>query len=147
VIDRNVFPVDPEIKPVPPVDGGRIRYQLINEFQQVPYLIPSGYITDGASIPRLFWRFIGGPYSHPYIYPALVHDFRYEVHGHPWDLDYLITARQKRLIKNELDRNSSRKEIDQDFYNGLLAAGMPKWKAKLMYWAVRIGGGKTWEKS
>lgn len=39
--------------------------------------IPSGFTTDGASIPRLFWRVIDTPFSPDIIAAAIIHDSLY----------------------------------------------------------------------
>ena len=41
------------------------------------YLLPAGFMTDGASIPRFLWRVCGTPLKTPRLYAALVHDFIY----------------------------------------------------------------------
>jgi len=40
-----------------------------------------------------------------------------------------------------------RKEADQRFYSILIKNGVNKTKAKLMYRALRVGGGPAWEMS
>ena len=35
---------------------------------------PKDYITDGASIPKFAWTFVGGPFSGLYLKPAVIHD-------------------------------------------------------------------------
>jgi hypothetical protein len=46
--------------------------------------VPEGFVTDFASIPRIFWPFIDklGPQA----WPAVVHDYLYTTHpeGRPW---------------------------------------------------------------
>lgn len=73
--------------------------------------VPEGFITDFASIPRLplMW-WLMSDYGHP---AAVVHDYLCERRSHP------------------------RKFADEVFYAALLAAGVPRWRASLMYSAVR----------
>ena len=78
-----------------------------------------GARTDGASIPRFFWRVIGGPFSGRYIAAALIHDQLYKAQG---------------------AGKFSRKAADQLFKRAMLASGVPGWKAEVMYSAVRMGG-------
>ncbi len=40
-------------------------------------LIKKGFIFDGASIPRFFWRIIGHPLDHEFIRAVLLHDGLY----------------------------------------------------------------------
>lgn len=44
------------------------------------FTIPKGYCYDGASVPRIFWRFIGAPTDNSFLIPALVHDVLCEHH-------------------------------------------------------------------
>ena len=40
-----------------PRDDGR--YELVARYHEVP----AGFVTDGASIPRLLWRVLGHPFE------------------------------------------------------------------------------------
>ena len=42
-------------------------------------VVPVGFKTDGASIPRGFWWLIGSPFTGKYLRAALVHDYLYSV--------------------------------------------------------------------
>ena len=53
-----------------------IRYERYGSW----IIIPKGFITDFASIPRVFWTVLS-PDDARYIYAALVHDVLYEQHG------------------------------------------------------------------
>ena len=53
-----------------------IRYERYGSW----IIIPRGFITDFASIPRVFWTVLS-PDDERYIYAALVHDRLYEQHG------------------------------------------------------------------
>lgn len=78
--------------------------------------IPEGYISDGATIPRIFWIFF--PPIDDYAKAAIVHDYMYE-----------------HAIK-------TKKEADRALLNGMLALKEPKWKCYLFYWcAVLVGRG------
>lgn len=41
------------------------------------YIIPVGFKSDGASIPRWFWRLIGHPFDMRYLPQAIFHDYLY----------------------------------------------------------------------
>jgi hypothetical protein len=77
---------------------------------------PAGTEVDGASIPQSFWTFIGGPFEGPYIDASVIHDYY---------------CRTKERTAHDTHRN---------FYYGMLAEQVPKWKANLMYWAVSTYG-------
>lgn len=42
------------------------------------YCVPAGFITDGASVPRAFWR-IAPPMTGPHAEAAVLHDFLYSL--------------------------------------------------------------------
>lgn len=44
--------------------------------ERVAFLIPKGFRTDFASIPRLFWLFIA-PSDSTILVPAIIHDYLY----------------------------------------------------------------------
>ena len=53
------------------------RFQLIEPLDvmaQYGIYIPAGYITDGASVPRLFWMFFP-PNKPEYLRAAVIHDY------------------------------------------------------------------------
>jgi hypothetical protein len=91
-------------------DGGGIRVQ-----------VPSGYVTDFASVPRFFWRVC--PPSGKYNRAAIVHDYLYT--------------------------NStvcSRFLADSLFRELMCHLGVPLWKRVAMYYAVRMGGQRGWKR-
>lgn len=81
------------------------------QLDNVRFLIPKGFVSDGASIPNMFWKLIGTPFSPAYIEAAFVHD-------------YLICT------------NYDGKSTDKYFLELLLKNGVNKIKANLMYAAV-----------
>ena len=87
-------------------------------------VIPKGYRTDLASVPRIpgiYWR-VGGKA----VLPAIVHDWLYEC-GHP-DL--------------------TRKAADDVFLEAMADEADPPWWStrQIMYRAVRLGGGAAWSR-
>ena len=82
------------------------------------YTIPAGFISDGASIPRALWSTIGSPFYPKFIPAALYHD-------------YLLSLSDPSLTKSY---------IDKEFHRLLLANGVSKFRARLMFWAVRSFG-------
>jgi hypothetical protein len=77
------------------------------------FIIPQGYRTDGATIPRILWRVMGTPFSPTYSTASMCHDW-------------------------QCDRQWPVKEMSDLFYQNLINAGVPKWKAKLMYHSVYL---------
>lgn len=75
--------------------------------------VPSGFVTDGASIPRIFWNILS-PFG-PYFKAAVVHDYLYS----PWN------------------SNFNRKDSDQIFLEGMTLLGVSEVKRGLIFNAVR----------
>ena len=86
--------------------------------------IPKGFLTDGASIPRILWRVCGHPMSTKRISVAVVHDAIYS---------------------GEL-KGYTRKEADTIYRDALIEQGWPKWKAYLEYFTLRACGASHWSK-
>jgi len=82
------------------------------------WVAPKGAIVDGASIPRFFWRFIGSPFSGKYRRASVIHDV------------YCVT------------KSEPYKEVHKMFYQAMRVDKVNYFKAKAMYFAVRIGGPK-----
>ena len=80
------------------------------------WVAPIGSVVDGASIPRFFWRFIGGPFSGKYRDASVIHDV------------YCVLQ----------DRPSP--EVHAMFYEAMRARGVWRTKAFLMWMAVRVFG-------
>jgi len=79
-----------------------------------------GFATDGASIPRAFWRVAGPPMDPVTCAPALVHDALYASASH------------------------RRATADEILYDLLRQYGAGRVKAWLYYRAVRAFGGMAW---
>jgi hypothetical protein len=84
------------------------------------YTIAAGFLTDGASIPRAFWRVVGHPLFGDSLPAAILHDCLYR--SEYWQREYSDALFRKLLIRN----------------------GVPRWRAWLMYRAVRAFGGFQW---
>lgn len=95
-----------------PIGNGE--YEVVEDFKDVP----KGFVTDGGSIPRFFWRVIGHPFESEYIDRYVEHDYDYAV------------------------GSISRKEADEKLREGLKADGMGFFKRNLIYFAVRWFGAK-----
>lgn len=80
--------------------------------------VPAGYVSDGMSIPRLFWRLLSPPVDGRTLGPCIRHDWRYGA-GEP-----------------------SRAEADRLLREELIGNGYPRRKAWCVWLGVRIGGAK-----
>ena len=83
-------------------------------------VVPAGFDTDFASIPRVFWPIL--PPTGLYGKSAVVHDYTYR-HA-PY----------------------SRKKCDEIFLEGLEVLKVSRWKCFLIYWAVRLFGWYAWRR-
>ena len=81
------------------------------------WIAEAGRTIDGASIPRFFWRFIGGPFSGKYRRASVVHDV---------------------YCENRAPGSSN--IVHAMFYNAMRADGVGRVKAWLMWAAVRLFG-------
>lgn len=82
--------------------------------------VRAGYEADGASIPSIFWSFIGGPLSGKYRNASILHDYFCEYRGPSSD------------------------QVHTMFHEAMLAGGVPERKAWIVYKAVDVFG-KNWE--
>jgi hypothetical protein len=92
------------------------------EDDYIQVTIKSNFITDGASIPKVFWSVVGNPLENDLLKPAIIHDGLYTL------------MQLKRL------------ECDKLFKDMLLFNGTSKMKAYFIYYAVRLFGGAYWKK-
>jgi uncharacterized protein DUF1353 len=77
--------------------------------------VPPGAVTDGASIPRVFWT-IAAPFEGKYRDAAVVHDYFCVTKSRTWSATHLM------------------------FYHGMRASGVDELTAKTMYGAVYYFG-------
>lgn len=89
------------------VNGGSLRV-----------VVPAGFITDFASIPRIFWSRL--PHDGPWAPASVIHD-------------YLYTT-----------RTCSRFLADAIFREGMYALGVPALRRLVIYYAVRLFGWTRW---
>lgn len=90
--------------------NGNIR--LLRPFE----FVPRGFICDGASVPRFFWRFLGHPFDRRHLRAGVRHDYRYACGVVP------------------------RKDCDRMYRNDLKADGLGFIKRNLEYIGVRVFG-------
>ncbi len=82
--------------------------------------VPAGFITDGATSPRVFWR-VAPPFGR-YAPAAVVHDWLY--------------------YSGSVDRQMA----DSIFYTIMERCKVPAWQRKAMFWFVRKFGIWAWNK-
>ena len=86
--------------------------------------VPAGFLTDGASIPRIFWSIFSPTGS--YFEAALIHDYLYS-NVSAWHID--------------------RAKADEIFLDAMEEIGVGWLTRKTIYRAVRLGGWKGYKKS
>lgn len=95
--------------------------RLLEDFVYVdpmerPWLAPAGSLINGASIPQLFWSWIGGPFEGSYRNASIVHDVACEKMERPHH------------------------EVHRMFYDACLAGGVKKTEALRLFYAVAVFG-------
>lgn len=90
-----------------------------SDVAQRVFIVPEGFVTDLASVPRLPLVFLlaGGTADEA----AVVHDFIYSRAPVPRDV------------------------ADKVFKEAALVSGVPAWRANLMYAGIRLGGWMAWD--
>ncbi len=96
---------------------------ILENQQRIKVKIPKKFQFDGASIPRFFWRLLGCPHHPQYIRAGALHDYLYATQLLP------------------------RKEADLCFLCVLKTDKVNYIPRILMYYAVRIFGGKAYFKN
>lgn len=80
------------------------------------WTVPAGAVVDGASIPRVFWSLVGGPWDGDYRDASVIHDWYCAVRVQPW------------------------KDTHQMFYRAMLRSGVSPRKARILFLAVYYAG-------
>lgn len=93
-------------------------------YRNMKYVIPVGFVSDGASIPRLFWRILDPRINSKTLKPSIKHDFVYRTPS------VRIT----------------RKQADKMYYQELRENDYRRCKCVLVYLGVRLGGWLSYKK-
>ena len=116
------FLSDPEFK-IHGSDKWQLTAPLMYETRSGIYIsVPEGFITDLASIPRLFRSIYSVHGQHTRA--AVIHDY---------------------LYSQSDPRAFTRSQADRIFYEAMLELGVRKSKAYVMYLGVRSGGYFAWK--
>lgn len=132
------------------LNSGEPGYKLVEKYTYIwkakgttwQIIIPKGYKSDGASVPRLVWTLSGLTPDGLIRAAALIHDFIYDHSGH------LPCGSFKYVVNGEWyscpDIDWTRKEADQLFANIMKECGVSKFQRRVAYLAVRVGGWTGW---
>lgn len=99
--------------------NGSTQFRLRKDFGYIDstgvrWQAKAGLLTDGASIPRIFWTIVGNPYGGLYLKAAVIHDY------------YCKPENRYRRWEN----------VHRVFYDAMLANGVGRLQAIAMYAAV-----------
>lgn len=111
------FPKLPNVA-IGPIKGGSRTYSLLEPLHHDAGAVPVGFVTDGASVPRIFWSIF--PHDGGTFPAAIIHDWEYQ---------------------HSLD---TRRKVDRRFLANMKALGLGWIHRHTIYRAVRIGAGRTW---
>ena len=110
---------------IEPLDNGH--YRLLKPYMYSTnagsaIIVPKGYITNGADIPRFFWR-LYPPFSPEYLPAVIIHDYLCD------EADAMI---------DKADRKRAFLFADDVFREILLKLGVSRIRATIFYKAVRL---------
>lgn len=89
--------------------------------------VPAGYLTDFASIPAAALWYVDDD-APEILYGSIVHDWLYSCQGATGD-----------------GQNFTRRAADELLRASMLACGASAMEARVVYAAVRLGGGSHWK--
>lgn len=120
-------------------------YEWKHQGENYKIVIPKGFITDIASVPRWFWIFGFTP-DGLHRAAALAHDFlyRYNKPSSPKARKYLFKMDSFGLWQDISDYPWSRKQCDRLFCRIMKDYGTGSKKRWLMFKAVRLFGWLGW---
>ena len=112
-------------RPIPPSYRRFILYEAVvydvgkpNSGDRI--IVPAGFITDFASVPRIFWSLY--PPMGKYAGATIIHDYLY------------------------ITQERTRKETDLIFLEAMKVLNVPFFRRQIIYRAVRLGGWLPWRK-
>lgn len=101
----------------------RLLEPLSFEYNGVQYIIPRGFVSDGASVPRVLWRLLDPPITAATLIPSVKHDYTYR-------------------IKPKI---MTRTEADKLYYDDLRSNGYNWFKCQTVYAGLRLFGNSSYQ--
>ena|GEM_PF-719504 len=99
-------------------------------------VVPAGFVTDLASIPRLVWSFY--PPDGPWVKAAIIHDFLYDTQGDGrWNSTTGVSRAEP----------YSRAESDGILLEGMAERSVGRWERFVIWASVRLGGQRGWDRA
>ena len=96
-------------------------------------VVPAGFVTDLASVPRAVWSFY--PPDGPWAKAAIIHDFLYFTKGTGVWHKHQGISREKPY---------SRREADDILREAMADRKVGAWEQTVIWSSVRLGGAKGW---
>lgn len=121
--------------------------EFIHEGRRYSWILEKGFVTDGASIPRIFWTLTGVLPTGAHLEAAVFHDIGYQRQGN-------FTGLSSKLMQKEHSdglgwmpsvRKWTRAELDNLFHAIMVYSDVTGWKRALIYRGVALFGKKAWE--
>ena len=109
------------VKPLPKKNLYELVEPLVFWVNKKREEVPAGFVFDGASVPRFFWRVVSTPFQPKVMRAACIHDYLYRKH----------------IVKKDI--------ADEKFKNVLLCDGVDKELAETMFTGVTIAGGSAYK--
>jgi len=115
------FPQKPQAKFL-----GKRQWELVKPFVYNSKIagkieVPIGFVTDGSSQPPFTWILIGSPWGGRFAMGAIIHDWIYH------------------------DNTFTRNICDAVYLEAMRILGVPLWKRRIIYRALRMFGGFCWK--
>ena len=125
---HNFYRKPPQIELIRKAENGdifRLTRDMKYRWHGVTFIVPAGFESDGASVPRFLWSSVSPQIDPRTLAGAIGHDFLYRRHPAGW----------------------TRAEADDFFYDVIREDGLSWWKAQKAYWGVRLFGGSAWSEN
>jgi hypothetical protein len=100
-----------------------LKEELVVKWHGRMFVVPAGFESDGASVPRFLWNLISPQIAPETLRAAVAHDFLYREQVPGW----------------------TRKDADEMFYDLIREDGLSWWRSKLAYTGVRLFGAGAWK--
>ena len=108
-------------------------------------IIPKGFTSDGASVPRALWTLTGLRPDGLIRAASWLHDFLYRYRGECPHGSYQVLYRDGTWVRCQ--KTFTKKEADCLFLDVMLKSRISKRQAFMAYYAVKVFGWYSWLKN
>lgn len=120
-------------------------------------IVPTGFDSDGCTMPHFFWRSLGHPLHMDFLREAILHDWLYRVQIFDRGLSDLLFKEQmsekveftkaalRMTVISEMPKGSEKqikKEYKKRLKNFKLLSGF---RINMIYAGLKVGGGFAWK--